>query len=370
MYNPYQPPDELYPDDDLNVPDEHEGPDYDEAREYWPACPDCGKRLTITCPFCKTTDDLFPLGDTEYWDDDLGGSLVEYQHRLDRQLASRSVLFGDGDRSMPFDEHGCSCRKVGQMPNELYGGASPQPTGGHGNDSNDENTDDDDELFDGDFDDEDFDDEPERDYDRESLPFVVVCPTCSEAFIPSFPGGCRHCHYVWDRSKPIEAEQAVDAHRRHTPPVNNPALRELAGLSVTQLAIIFIGIVVTLIVMIFLFQRIAGGATCSSATMHHPALHSFHRCEAEQGEAELQGAGNEVAKLQTTGADRFVFRPQNGTLLEKRSVTVRQIVQIRRDHIRTVIPQRKLDRLLEFQQVKCQGTFDGLFELQRFGAFS
>ena len=164
MINPYQPPDELFPDDDIHDPDRYEGADYDEAREYWPTCPECGMRLTITCPFCKTSDNLFPLGDTEHWDDDLGGSLVEYQHRLDRKFASRSVLFGDGDTSMPFDD-------FDHTP----------------------------------------DDESERDYDRESLPFVVVCPTCNEAFIPSFPGGCRHWHYVWDRSKPLDAQTEFDS---------------------------------------------------------------------------------------------------------------------------------------------------------------
>jgi len=273
MFNPYQAPEELYPDDDANDRDEHEGPDYDEAREYWPACPECGKRLTITCPFCKTTDDLFPLGDTEYWDDDLGGSLVEYQHRLDRRLASRSVLFGEGDTSIPLDEHGCSCHKMGKMPNELYGGSPPELSGGQGccnhrrdddnvyndDDFNDDFNDDDNS----DFDDDDFD-EPERAYDRESLPFVVVCPTCSEAFIPSFPGGCRHCRYIWDRTQPVDllgstslsstAEQANHARRSHSRITDNPALREPGGFSLPQCALIAVVLAAVMIVVIKLLM--------------------------------------------------------------------------------------------------------------------
>ena len=269
MTNPYQPPEQDFPEDDTfdRYYAKHDGSDYDEAREYWPTCPDCGERLTITCPFCKTTDDLFPLGDTEYWDDDLGGSLVEYQRKLDRKVASRSVLFGDGDTSLPLDEHGCSCHnKMGKMPNELFGGSQPELTGGcrqkpdcgcdHPKDDEEDDADnglydvDYDELFNGGIDshdDGDEDDLPERDYDSESLPFVVICPTCSEAFIPSFPGGCRHCHYVWDKSKPLDAEPAVDAHKaRHK--ALNPALQEPGGVSLMQLAVI--GAVVLAVLML------------------------------------------------------------------------------------------------------------------------
>ena len=240
MTNPYQPPDDDFSDEPTNDHSAHEGVDYDEAREDWPTCPDCGKRLTITCPFCKTTDDLFPLGDTEYWDDDLGGSLVEYQRRLDRKVASRSVLFGEGDTSMPLDGHGCSCHKMGKMPNELYGGTRPELTGGHGcGDCHDDETDE--------YDDDD-DDLPERDYDGESLPFVVICPTCSEAFIPSFPGGCRHCHYVWDKSKPLEADEAVEVHFVERCKAN-PVIREPGTISCFHLAVIGVVVIAMLIVI-------------------------------------------------------------------------------------------------------------------------
>ena len=249
MTNPYQPPERDFLDDNSQYAD-HDGPDYDESREYWPTCPDCGKRLTITCPFCKTTDDLFPLGDTEYWDDDIGGSLVEYQRKLDRKVASRSVLFGEGDTSMPLDEHGCSCHKSGKMPHELLGGSRPELTGGKGYWSQDDDIDD---IYDDGFDsNNDKDDLPERDYDSESLPFVVICPTCSEAFIPSFPGGCLHCRYVWDKSKPLDAEHAVDAHLKLPRKVINPALREPGGFSLLQLAVICAVIVAMLMLIVSL----------------------------------------------------------------------------------------------------------------------
>jgi len=265
MTNPYQPPEQDFPEDGAfdRDHDRHDGPDYDEAREYWPTCPDCHERLAVTCPFCKTTDDLFPLGDTEHWDDDLGGSLVEYQHKLDHKVSSRSVLFGEGDTSMPLDEHGCSCHnKMGKMPHELFGGPHPELTGGcrqksdcgcDHRDENDEEDEADDGLYDVDYDvlfngviDNDEADLPEREYDSESLPFVVICPTCSEAFIPSFPGGCKHCHYVWDKSKPLDAELAVDAHfdRRR---VVNAAFREPGTLSFTQWIVICVFILLLIL---------------------------------------------------------------------------------------------------------------------------
>ena len=226
MTNPYQPPEDDFPND---FSQSHTGADYDEAREYWPTCPECGKRLTITCPFCKTTDDLFPLGDTDYWGDDLGGSLVEYQKRIDRGISSRSILFGEGDTSMPLDEHSCSCNKMGKMPHELYGGSQPELTGGHDGHAccgkHDSCSNQDDE-----FDDGCEEEQPEREYDAESLPFVVICPTCSEAFIPSFPGGCRHCHYVWDKSKSLNPEEAIVSHKKTA----NPALQEIGGISLWQ----------------------------------------------------------------------------------------------------------------------------------------
>jgi hypothetical protein len=150
------------------------------------------------------------------------------------------VLFGEGDTSMPLDQHSCSSHKAGKTPCELLGGARPELTGGKSCCG-----DDDDELFDGGFDEDDL---PGRDYDSESLPFVVICPTCSEAFIPSFPGGCRHCRYVWDKSKPLDSEEAVEAHKtKHKAP--NPALQESGGVSLLQLIVIG-AVVMTVLILL------------------------------------------------------------------------------------------------------------------------
>ncbi|MDR1493173.1 MAG: hypothetical protein LBT05_10680 [Planctomycetaceae bacterium] len=252
MTNPYQPPDRDFDDSRYEPRKPHYGVEYDEARERWPQCPECGKRLTIRCPFCRTTDNLFPLGDTEYWDDDIGGSLVEYQHKIDRQEAKRSVLFGEGDTSLPYRPHSCSRHKREKTPGELYCGAHPELVGGDEFHENDFETNAPDECRSDDVDEDWTNDFSERDYDKESLPFVVICPTCGEAFIPTFPGGCRHCHYIWDKSKPLNFSEDEPRFEQQNKPLERETdddFSESSRLSLRELAIIIM-ILALLIVFI------------------------------------------------------------------------------------------------------------------------
>jgi len=243
MTNPYQPPERDFDDSRYEPRKPRYGTEYDEARERWPRCPECGKRLTIRCPFCRTTDNLFPLGDTEYWSDDIGGSLVEYQHKIDRQTAKRSVLFGEGDTSMPYRSHSCSRHKLGKTPGELYCGSPPEIIGDDSYENfNEYENDDFEESWENDF--------PERDYDKENLPFVVICPTCGEAFVPTFPGGCRHCHYVWDKSKPLDVSDEQENFNQHRGFAEQETqiedFTESSGLSRREIAVIVIVLAVLL----------------------------------------------------------------------------------------------------------------------------
>lgn len=152
--NPFRPPEEDFRD----VPGKyHDGLEYVEAREVWPLCVECGKRVEMTCPFCKTVDDLFPLGDPTYWAEDLGDSLVDYQKNVDRELSARSVLFGEGDTSIPESgEHG-GCQ----------GGC-------HDGCCSDE--------------------EPEESwFTVDDPPLVLMCPTCADVFVADFPSKCLRC---------------------------------------------------------------------------------------------------------------------------------------------------------------------------------
>ncbi|MDR1960639.1 MAG: hypothetical protein LBQ54_16635 [Planctomycetaceae bacterium] len=155
--NPYEPPNDDFGEDLTGPPHPHDGWEYNEAREIWPVCPECGRRIEAACPFCKTSDDLFPLGDSTYWTDDLGESLVDYQREVDRKLAAKSVLFGEGDTSEPEHGHCHSCSGNGY---------------GH---------------------DLDTEENGESWFTADDPPLVVICPTCAEAFVPAFPRKCRRC---------------------------------------------------------------------------------------------------------------------------------------------------------------------------------
>ena len=41
--------------------------EFHEAVKVWPRCPQCGKRRITRCPICRTSSDVFPLGDPEFW---------------------------------------------------------------------------------------------------------------------------------------------------------------------------------------------------------------------------------------------------------------------------------------------------------------
>ena len=67
--NPYEPPIEeevlesAYEYRDRFESDE----DFRESLAVWPRCPECGRRRITRCPICKTSGDLFPLGDGDFW---------------------------------------------------------------------------------------------------------------------------------------------------------------------------------------------------------------------------------------------------------------------------------------------------------------
>lgn len=160
--NPFHPPNE---EDFHDHPPKqyHEGLGYVDAREVWPLCTRCGKRVDVICPFCKNVDNLFPLGDSTYWTDDLGNSLVDYQKNVDQELSARSVLFGEGDTSIPEPggHGGCHCG-----------------SGGCGSE-----------------------DEPEESwFTVDDPPLVLMCPTCADVFVPDFPSECLHCRLMDDLS--------------------------------------------------------------------------------------------------------------------------------------------------------------------------
>jgi len=111
--------------------------------EDWPRCPQCGASRITRCPVCKTTGSDFPEADDEY-------------------------VWGLGLDEMPEGEKSCGCGTCG--------GPRGSATEAQGSE------------------------EDESDTDDEASPgrLVLMCPTCSEPFLPEFPRHCAWCNHEFD----------------------------------------------------------------------------------------------------------------------------------------------------------------------------
>jgi len=275
--NPYKPPDF---DDDRPLSPEvnrHVGSDYNEAREFWPRCPQCNKRLTVTCPICQTTDNLFPLADVEFWDDRLGGSLVEHQRKVDQLVAARSVLFGEGNTTLPFGRQRQKYHVQPAIPALPYCGSVTEADDGNTDadntdDNMDDHTDDDDALDDHATCHHDHScqdacqcnhssqcessqtsgktDDGEAKEETEELPFVVLCPTCSEPFVPDFPSRCKHCGcFLGDKKD--ENDENTDSRGPAGDTENDAENGDPTRLNNLQLAIILILAIASIFMLVF-----------------------------------------------------------------------------------------------------------------------
>ncbi|HLA86302.1 MAG TPA: DUF2007 domain-containing protein [Thermoguttaceae bacterium] len=131
--------------------------------EDWPQCPQCGAPRLTRCPICKTTGTDFPEADSQY-------------------------VWGLGLGETPDGEH-ASCGSCGSC-------------GGHGSatearDAENSEKEDVDSVGPSDEDVADEEDSPER--------LVLMCPTCSEPFLPEFSRRCAWCtHEFADGIEPEE----------------------------------------------------------------------------------------------------------------------------------------------------------------------
>lgn len=173
--------------------------DYLEAVAIWPRCPQCGRRRITRCPICKTSSDLFPLGDSTFWDP---------RSEEERAIAAASDAAtghscgcggncgcGGHDNAHEHDNSGCRCHNrhddalydesdnAATLDGEIMPGlpSSRRVKCAHEKTS---------EVFD------DLSDERERarSWDAANVP-VALCHICSEAFTPQFPRTCEWCGY-------------------------------------------------------------------------------------------------------------------------------------------------------------------------------
>lgn len=195
--NPYVPPiNENAAAQEFDRRDQFESEeDYLEAVKVWPRCPKCGRRRITRCPICKTSSDLFPLGDSAFWDrsgeeeraDDDAGK--ECGHGCCHSCKNRhdDYLYDEKESNSTLD-------------GEIFPGV-PSPrriVRSHEKTS---------EVFD------DLPEKREREekWNETEVP-VALCHICSEAFTPKFPRICEWCGYDFGNGiDPSEFEPNGDA---------------------------------------------------------------------------------------------------------------------------------------------------------------
>ncbi len=122
--------------------------------ESWPRCPECGAPRVTRCPICKTTGTEFPLADDQY-------------------------VWGMGLDELPDGKHSCSCGGHTCGP-QAPADQEEEPAGSSAEPPDDEHS-------------------PEH--------LVLMCPTCSEPFVPEFPRRCTWCDHEFDEG--FEPEEIV-----------------------------------------------------------------------------------------------------------------------------------------------------------------
>ena len=181
--NPYAPPlvEDFYKTA-LEYRDNFENEEeFQEALRVWPRCPSCGRRRITRCPICKTSGNLFPLGDPSFWNENARETNANERPTC-RSLCNRC------DKLL-YDES----ESPSTMAGEIFPGA---PSLRRAFALREKTSDAFDELPES--------REPTTKDDERSL--VALCHICSEAFAPKFLNTCEWCGYEFER----EGEQEFD----------------------------------------------------------------------------------------------------------------------------------------------------------------
>ncbi len=200
-YNPYAPPfvDAVSPAERQEAYEKRgqafeTEAEFDEALEIWPRCPSCGRRRITRCPICKTSGDLFPLGDGDFFDHDRDSN-------PELEDAPRHCRCGGGcshrERKMLLDDSELPSTLDGEI---IPGVPDPRVVFEH------EESD----VF------EFVDEERERRFewneaDAYETPPVLICDVCSEAFVPVFLKRCEWCGYEFDDGEEPSETARVDS---------------------------------------------------------------------------------------------------------------------------------------------------------------
>ena len=258
--NPYEPPIEeevlesAYEYRDRFESDE----DFRESLAVWPRCPECGRRRITRCPICKTSGDLFPLGDGDFWN---------VRQAPNAQEPADGCACGNGGCGNGcHNRHDEALYNEAETPAALDGEIFPGLPSPRRLDKRHEKTSD---VFDAlpdrrqrvtswsDVDaarGEKKESEGDADSERQSAT-VAVCHVCSEAFVPQFPRRCEWCGYDFGEGVDDEnfaadgSDSGVDEYlaRKNAEP-NEDAEANLNRVVITLGAL---GLVVVILILLF-----------------------------------------------------------------------------------------------------------------------
>ncbi len=282
--NPYEPPIE---EDPIKSSSEYRTifeteEDFQEAAAIWPKCPQCGRRRTTRCPVCKTSRDIFPLGDSAFWSDNSDETSARDAQTKCERAPNESNVEGN-----TCENSGCSCGSNGcacdSFDNNRESAKTPVcPRGNRHDDalyaeseraatldgemipgvpsprricSCQEKTSD---VFDNLPEQRQrLDAWPEGNADQGQSAPVCVCNVCSEAFVPQFPRRCEWCGY--DFGNGLEEDVELESEDANGVSDFLARKREVADeaedVDVSKMAIVIASLVVVGAILFWLFSR-------------------------------------------------------------------------------------------------------------------
>lgn len=208
--NPYEPPQNEDPLVDAMAYRDYfeEEEEFQSALAVWPVCPECGRRRLTRCPICKTTGNLFPLGDADFWTPETGADPPS--NPSDATSCGGSCECGCGHHHGASDESAPAAPPATAYDNQLYWGMPdlrkdplPQLVDLPSITVKDE-------MVYG----------AENPLDamagRSAAPAsgelkLVTCYVCDEPFTPKFPARCEWCGHLFETGNaPSSSEDGAD----------------------------------------------------------------------------------------------------------------------------------------------------------------
>ena len=166
--------------------------EFQEALAIWPRCPKCGRRRITRCPVCKTSADLFPLGDDEFFNPDVDPNANDDQPRRPACTKCHAArqLFDESERAPIFNGEIIPGAPDPRRKIELELSDALIDTPEHRERRREWNA-------------------TNEERQRQEPP-TLVCYVCSEAFRPTFPRRCEWCDYDFGEGENYPEPSEID----------------------------------------------------------------------------------------------------------------------------------------------------------------